>query len=116
MSNTGQQADFADHVEGRLYRPGCRVAVHFVHAEESDDLVADQLLDSSLVAEDHVDHGVEVLVQQVDDHGCRRGLGEAGEPLDVGEEHGGLPPVAGQLQQRGVGQRQIDEPGRDVAL
>ena len=90
----GEPPDRGHHVERGPHRPQRDVRARLGHPEERDDLVAHQLLHRALVAEDHVDHLREVLVEQPDHHRRRRGLDQPGEAADVGEEHGRLAPVA----------------------
>ncbi len=62
----GQRAHRGHHLDRRPHRPRRRVLAALGHAEQDDDLVADELLDRALVAEDHLDHLGEVLVEEPD--------------------------------------------------
>jgi hypothetical protein len=67
-------------------------------AEQADDLVADVLVEGAAVAEQHVDHHLEVLVEG-DDHLLGRvALAHRREAADVGEQHGDLAAGAALVQ------------------
>ena len=65
----GERAATAATMSSRgPHRPQGDVGARLRHAEQRDDLVADQLLHRALVAEDDVDHLGEVLVEEPDHH------------------------------------------------
>src|SRR5215471_15619573 len=108
--------DRRDHVERRGDGAPRGIARALGDAEEDHDLVADELLDGALVAEDHLEHPVQVSVEQPDHHRGGRGLDQTRVAADVREDDGGLAPVGGGLEQVGVVQRHLREPGRYIAL
>src|SRR5260370_720788 len=112
----GQPPHRLHHVGGGPDRPQGDIGPGLRDAEEGDDLVADQLLHRALVAEDHVDHLAEVLVQELDHHRSGGRLDEAGGAAAVREENGGLAPLTPQLPDPRVGGREGDPPGRPGAL
>src|SRR5215472_5354732 len=108
--------DRRDHVERRGDGAPRGIARALGDAEVDHDLVADELLDGALVAEDHLEHPVQVSVEQPDHHRGGRGLDQTRVAADVREDDGGLAPVGGGLEQVGVVQRHLREPGRYIAL